>query len=182
MGLLLYALFSLFFIFPFVSSSRTPTPQPSKTTFLDVASSIQKTKNIFSSNTKTSMFNQQEKETTSSELAVELHSRTSLQKTTHTDYKSLTLSRLQRDSARVKSLSTRLDLAINSFSTSDLKPLETDSEFKSEALQSPVISGTSQGSTSGEYFSRVGIGKPASQANLILDTGSDINWVQCALR
>jgi hypothetical protein len=120
------------------------------------------------------MFNQQEKESTSSELTVELHSRTSLQKTTHTDYKSLTLSRLQRDSARVKSLLTRLDLAINSFSTSNLKPLETDSEFKSEALQSPVISGTSRGSTSGEYFSRVGIGKPASQAYLILDTGSDV--------
>ncbi|KAH8500795.1 hypothetical protein H0E87_015867 [Populus deltoides] len=97
------------------------------------------------------MFNQQEKVTTSSELTVELHSRTSLQKTTHTDYKSLTLSRLQRDSARVKSLLTRLDLAINYFSTSDLKPLETDSEFKSEALQSPVISGTSQGSTSGDW-------------------------------
>ncbi|KAJ6902985.1 hypothetical protein NC651_020466 [Populus alba x Populus x berolinensis] len=119
------------------------------------------------------MFNQQGNETTSSELTVELHSRTSLQKTTHADYKSLTLCLLQCDSARVKSLLTRLDLAINSVSTSDLKPLETDSEFKSEALQSPVISGTSQGSTSGEYFSRVGIGKPASQAYLILDTGSD---------
>ncbi|KAJ6910586.1 hypothetical protein NC652_021294 [Populus alba x Populus x berolinensis] len=101
------------------------------------------------------MFNQQGNETTSSELTC--------------------------DSARVKSLLTRLDLAINSVSTSDLKSLETDSEFKSEALQSPVISGTSQGSTSGEYFSRVGIGKPASQAYLILDTGSDVNqliiWV-----
>ncbi|KAJ6987992.1 hypothetical protein NC653_021049 [Populus alba x Populus x berolinensis] len=95
------------------------------------------------------MFNQQGNETTSSELTC--------------------------DSARVKSLLTRLDLAINSVSTSDLKSLETDSEFKSEALQSPVISGTSQGSTSGEYFSRVGIGKPASQAYLILDTGSDVN-------
>ncbi|KAF9677326.1 hypothetical protein SADUNF_Sadunf08G0096200 [Salix dunnii] len=178
MGLLLYALFSLFFISPFVSSSRTLAPQPSKTTVLDVSASTQKTINLFSSNTKTSLFNQQEKETTSSELTVELHSRTSLQKTTHTDYKSLTLSRLQRDSARVKSLLTRLDLAINSVSASDLKPLETDSEFKSEALQSSVISGTSQGS--GEYFSRVGIGKPASQAYLVLDTGSDVNWVQCA--
>ncbi|KAL3582112.1 hypothetical protein D5086_016444 [Populus alba] len=97
------------------------------------------------------MFNQQGNETTSSELTC--------------------------DSARVKSLLTRLDLAINSVSTSDLKSLETDSEFKSEALQSPVISGTSQGSTSGEYFSRVGIGKPASQAYLILDTGSDVNQI-----
>ena len=173
MGFLLYALFSLFFISPSVSSSRTLAPQPSKTTVLDVSASIQKTINIFSSNTKTSLFNQQKKETTSSELTVELHSRTSLQKTTHPDYKSLTLSCLQRDSARVKSLLTRLDLAINSVSASDLKPLETESEFKSEALQSSVISGTSQGS--GEYFSRVGIGKPANQVYLVLDTGSDVN-------
>lgn len=178
MGLLFYVIFSLFFASPPVSCSRILTPHPSETTVLDVAASIQRTKNIFSSGPKMSPFNQQEKETTSSELTVELLSRTSIQKTTHTGYKSLTLSRLQRDSARVKSLVTRLDLAINSISSSDLKPLETDSEFKSEDLQSPIISGTSQGS--GEYFSRVGIGKPPSQAYLILDTGSDVNWVQCA--
>ncbi|KAJ6721107.1 ASPARTYL PROTEASES [Salix viminalis] len=178
MGLLFYAIFSLIFASPPVSSSRILTPQPSETTVLDVAASIQKTKDIFSSDPKVSPFSQQKKETTSSELTVELLSRTSIQKTTHTDYKSLTLSRLHRDSARVKSLLTRLDLAINSISSSDLKPLGTDSEFKSEDLQSPIISGASQGS--GEYFSRVGIGKPPVQAYLILDTGSDVNWVQCA--
>ncbi|KAJ6312509.1 hypothetical protein OIU77_014103 [Salix suchowensis] len=178
MGLLFYAIFSLIFASPPVSSSRILTPQPSETTVLDVAASIQKTKDIFSSDPKVSPFSQQKKETTSSELTVELLSRTSIQKTTHTDYKSLTLSRLHRDSARVNSLSTRLDLAINSISSSDLRPLETDSEFKSEDLQSPIISGASQGS--GEYFSRVGIGKPPVQAYLILDTGSDVNWVQCA--
>ncbi|KAJ6718726.1 EUKARYOTIC ASPARTYL PROTEASE FAMILY PROTEIN [Salix purpurea] len=178
MGLLFYAIFSLIFASPPVSSSRILTPQPSETTVLDVAASIQKTKDIFSSDPKVSQFSQQKKETTSSELTVELLSRTSIQKTTHTDYKSLTLSRLHRDSARVNSLLTRLDLAINSISSSDLKPLETDSEFRSEDLQSPIISGASQGS--GEYFSRVGIGKPPVQAYLILDTGSDVNWVQCA--
>ncbi|KAJ6324504.1 hypothetical protein OIU76_011741 [Salix suchowensis] len=155
MGLLFYAIFSLIFASPPVSSSRILTPQPSETTVLDVAASIQKTKDIFSSDPKVSPFSQQKKETTSSELTVELLSRTSIQKTTHTDYKSLTLSRLHH-----------------------LKPLETDSEFKSEDLQSPIISGASQGS--GEYFSRVGIGKPPVQAYLILDTGSDVNWVQCA--
>ncbi|KAJ6356926.1 hypothetical protein OIU78_004924 [Salix suchowensis] len=146
MGLLFYAIFSLIFASPPVSSSRILTPQPSETTVLDVAASIQKTKDIFSSDPKVSPFSQQKKETTSSELTVELLSRTSIQKTTHNDYKSLTLSRLHRDSARVKSLLTRLDLAINSISSSDLKPLETDSEFKSEDLQSPIISGASQGS------------------------------------
>lgn len=45
-------------------------------------------------------------------------------------------------------------------------------------MQSPIISGTSQGS--GEYFTRVGIGKPPSQAYMVLDTGSDVSWIQCA--
>ncbi|KAJ6902987.1 hypothetical protein NC651_020468 [Populus alba x Populus x berolinensis] len=74
-----------------------------------------------------------------------------------------------------KSLLTRLDLAINSVSTSDLKPLETESEFKSLRLYKvPVISGTSQVSTSGEYFSRVGIEKPASPSlSYTSNTGID---------
>lgn len=45
-------------------------------------------------------------------------------------------------------------------------------------MKGPIISGTSQGS--GEYFSRVGIGKPSSQAYMVLDTGSDVSWIQCA--
>ncbi|KAF2321460.1 hypothetical protein GH714_041055 [Hevea brasiliensis] len=109
---------------------------------------------------------------------MELHSRTSIQKASHTDYKSLTLARLERDSARVRSLTARLDLVIHGISTSDLKPLDGNMEFKAEDLQSPVISGISQGS--GEYFSRLGIGKPPSSVYMVLDTGSDVSWVQCA--
>ncbi|KAF2325546.1 hypothetical protein GH714_030167 [Hevea brasiliensis] len=36
---------------------------------------------------------------------------------------------------------------------------------------------TSHGS--GEYFSRVGVGNPAKSYYMVLDTGSDVNWLQC---
>lgn len=178
MGFLIYVIFTLFFTSPF-ACSRCLLQAP-KTTLLDVKASIQKTRNVFSSDPKTTpSYNQQEKPLSSlSSLTMQLHSRTSIQKTSHTDYKSLTLARLDRDSARVRSLTTRLDLAVNGISKSDLKPLHTDLEFKAEDLQGPIVSGTSQGS--GEYFSRVGIGKPPSPAYMVLDTGSDVNWVQCA--
>lgn len=51
-------------------------------------------------------------------------------------------------------------------------------EVEDEKLEGPIISGTSQGS--GEYFSRVGIGHPPSEVYMVLDTGSDVNWLQCA--
>lgn len=38
-------------------------------------------------------------------------------------------------------------------------------------------SGASQGS--GEYFTRFGIGSPAKSFSMVLDTGSDITWLQC---
>jgi len=44
-------------------------------------------------------------------------------------------------------------------------------------IEAPLISGTTQGS--GEYFTRVGIGKPAREVYMVLDTGSDVNWLQC---
>ncbi|KAF2311160.1 hypothetical protein GH714_019762 [Hevea brasiliensis] len=176
---LLCALFALLLLTSPFACSRT-LPHSSKTAILDVKASIQKTKDVFSAHSKTTTtFNQQETSSSSSSWpSMELHSRTSIQKTSHTDYKSLTLARLERDSARVRSLTIRLDLAIRGISTSDLKPLDSDMEFKAEDLQSPIISGSSQGS--GEYFSRVGIGKPPSSVYMVLDTGSDVNWVQCA--
>ncbi|PON87066.1 Aspartic peptidase [Trema orientale] len=152
--------------------------------FLDVAASTQKTVNVFSLDSKSIQgLNQQEEEsfTSSSSLSLQLHSRISLHRPSHGDYRSLSLARLERDSARVRSLTTRLDLVLGGVSNSDLKPVEKNSnglEFGVEDVQAPVISGTSQGS--GEYFSRVGIGKPASPFYMVLDTGSDVNWVQCA--
>jgi len=45
-------------------------------------------------------------------------------------------------------------------------------------LESPIVSGTSQGS--GEYFTQVGIGSPPRQLYVVIDTGSDVSWVQCS--
>jgi hypothetical protein len=104
----------------------------------------------------------------------------SVQKHSYSDYKSLTLARLQRDSARVRSLTARLDLALRGIGQSDLEPADTSDGrgFEAENMQGPVVSGTSEGS--GEYFSRVGIGEPPSSVYMVLDTGSDVNWLQCA--
>ncbi|KAJ4838458.1 hypothetical protein Tsubulata_045113 [Turnera subulata] len=175
-------LYVIFFILlftssPLVSSSRI-LPKKPKTAVLDVAAAIAQTKHVLSSSPKTALpANHQQK--TDSPFSMQLHTRTSIQGTTHTDYRSLTLARLERDSARVRSLTTRLDLAVNGIATSDLKPLdEAVVEFGAESIQGPIVSGTSQGS--GEYFSRVGIGTPPSDVYVVLDTGSDVNWVQCA--
>nr|CAD1817070.1 unnamed protein product [Ananas comosus var. bracteatus] len=110
----------------------------------------------------------------------------------HANYKSLTLARLRRDAARVAALTARLALAVDGVARSDLKPMivtdateekkamatmVSEEEEEVEAIEGPIVSGTSQGS--GEYFSRVGIGSPAKQLFMVLDTGSDVTWVQC---
>ncbi|XP_022775811.1 protein ASPARTIC PROTEASE IN GUARD CELL 1 [Durio zibethinus] len=183
MRLLFCVLFVGFFVMaPFVACSRSLPQSPKATTVLDVAEAIEKTKNVLSYEpTKKPAFgplDQNLSASSSSSLSLQIHSRASIHKSSHLDYKSLTLFRLERDSARVGSLTTLLDLAVNSISKSDLKPLDNGLEFRAEDLESPIVSGSSQGS--GEYFTRVGIGKPPSQVYMVLDTGSDVNWVQCA--
>ncbi|KAL2347554.1 hypothetical protein Fmac_001554 [Flemingia macrophylla] len=175
MGPLTY-LFPLFILFC-PTHSRT-TPQPPKTTLLDVVSSLQKANNVVAFTRHNRPQARQQEPSLLSSFAIHLHPRASVQKPSHSDYKSLTLARLARDSARVMALQTRLDLALNRVTNSDLHPAESASALEANALQGPIVSGTSQGS--GEYFLRVGIGKPASQAYVVLDTGSDVSWIQCA--
>ena len=169
--------------------SRTLTETTSTTT-LDVTASLQKTQSVFSSynpKAKPQAFNQQKQKQTQtlSSLTLELHTRTSILSRpthththTHTDYKSLTIARLDRDSARLKSLTTRLHLALTGILQSDLEPSGGRGQEQQQDLQGPIISGTSQGS--GEYFCRVAIGRPPTPAYMVLDTGSDVNWLQCA--
>lgn len=171
-----YSLFCLFFIFSFSTVLSRNLLSSSRTNVLDVSASILKTLNFDTNSINT--FNQKEETSYSSSasLTLQLHYRSSIHKHAHNDYNSLTLARLERDSVRVKSLQTRLDLAITGITQSDLNPVYT--ELGAEELEVPVISGTSQGS--GEYFSRLGIGHPPSQVYMVLDTGSDVNWIQCA--
>nr|XP_025653239.1 protein ASPARTIC PROTEASE IN GUARD CELL 1-like [Arachis hypogaea] len=101
--------------------------------------------------------------------------RDSLFNAKHKDYKSLVLARLARDSARVDALNLKLHFALNNISKSDLHPTQT--ELLPEDLSTPVAFGTSMGS--GEYFTRVGVGQPSKPFYMALDTGSDVNWLQC---
>ncbi|KAF8407844.1 hypothetical protein HHK36_006981 [Tetracentron sinense] len=181
-GFLISSIFAFFFASSFSSVvSRTLSHTP-ETILLDITSSIQKTFDVLSFDPATLQTQQEQEKTTSSSssFSLQLHSRDSLHKSSHNDYKSLILSRLERDSARVRSLNTKLDLAINGIKRSDLKPMENSEgvEAKAGDLESPIVSGTSQGS--GEYFSRVGLGRPPKPFYMVLDTGSDVNWVQCA--
>ncbi|KVH91062.1 aspartyl protease family protein 2-like [Cynara cardunculus var. scolymus] len=73
--------------------------------------------------------------------------------------------RLRRDSIRVKTLT--------SLANSTATGRRTKADFSSS-----VISGLAQGS--GEYFTRIGIGTPPRYAYMVLDTGSDVVWIQCS--
>ncbi|KAL6190279.1 hypothetical protein ACLB2K_036677 [Fragaria x ananassa] len=174
MGSLCY--YILFALLSYSAHSRNLPTTTSKTTVLDVAASIQATLNAVSSYSNSGA-TQSLTHSASSSLSLPLHSRISLHQHSPKDYMSLISARLGRDSARVRSLTTRLDLAVSGIATSDLKPVDTES-FGTDEFEGPVVSGTSQGS--GEYFSRVGIGRPPSQVYVVLDTGSDVSWVQCA--
>ncbi|XP_058091384.1 protein ASPARTIC PROTEASE IN GUARD CELL 1-like [Magnolia sinica] len=180
--------FFLSFVFLLFSSVICRThPNIPKTIMLDVSASLQRTQDAISLDAQT-----QQQETQSlipdtttasspSSFTLQLHSRDSIKHpTTHKDYRSLTLARLARDSARVKSLTTKLEIAVNGVDRNDLKPQDSSEsviESEGKGLAGPIVSGTSQGS--GEYFSRVGIGRPPKPLYMVLDTGSDITWVQC---
>ncbi|XP_040383234.1 aspartyl protease family protein 2-like [Oryza brachyantha] len=45
-------------------------------------------------------------------------------------------------------------------------------------LHSPVLSGAPF--ESGEYFALIGVGTPSTKALLVIDTGSDLVWLQCS--
>ncbi|KAL6128558.1 hypothetical protein ACLB2K_071913 [Fragaria x ananassa] len=72
--------------------------------------------------------------------------------------------RLRRDSLRFDSLTS---LAYNR-----TRP------GPSSGFSSSIVSGLSQGS--GEYFTRIGVGSPPKYLYMVLDTGSDVVWLQCA--
>ncbi|CAN8310901.1 unnamed protein product [Cochlearia groenlandica] len=77
--------------------------------------------------------------------------------------------RLQRDSRRVISISTL---------ASQIPRKNATHAPRTGGFSSSVVSGLSQGS--GEYFTRIGVGTPARYVYMVLDTGSDIVWLQCA--
>ncbi|KAK9279782.1 hypothetical protein L1049_013464 [Liquidambar formosana] len=71
--------------------------------------------------------------------------------------------RLQRDAARIKTLTAMAAAA----------------KKKGADLSSSIISGYSQG-IFGEYLALVGVGTPPQYEYMNLDTGSNLVWIQCA--
>lgn len=179
-NLALLSLLSISFSF-FLPTAFSRTKLTSPTATLDVSGSLQNTRGVLSFDPQSqTSFSEQEQEqrqeqTPSGSFSVRLHPRESLVRTPYREYKALVLARLGRDSARVDALASKLNLALNNVTRTDLTPLRT--EIQPEDLSTPVVSGTSQGS--GEYFSRIGVGTPAKQFYMVLDTGSDVNWLQC---
>lgn len=82
-----------------------------------------------------------------------------------------------RDQLRVESIHGRINQMVNRVS-STTSTFGHQTKIPSQDFQAPVISGLSLGS--GEYFIRVSVGTPPKSTYLVLDTGSDILWLQCA--
>ncbi|KAE8686841.1 Protein ASPARTIC PROTEASE IN GUARD CELL 2 [Hibiscus syriacus] len=76
--------------------------------------------------------------------------------------------RMQRDVKRVASLLLRISGGGIHYgeATDGVNDFESD-----------VVSGMDQGS--GEYFVRIGVGSPPRSQYMVIDSGSDIVWVQC---
>ncbi|XP_040997493.1 protein ASPARTIC PROTEASE IN GUARD CELL 1-like [Juglans microcarpa x Juglans regia] len=171
--------FSAISLFPLAFSRDIPEITH---TFLDVSASLEQARAVLNFDPETVKPLIQQKEPllqaqvgNSSSFSVQVHPRESLYKSSYEDYKSLVLARLERDSARVEALTTKFQLALEGVKKSDLKPVEK--ELLPEDLSTPIVSGRSL--RSGEYFSRIGVGTPAKPFYMVLDTGSEINWLQC---
>ncbi|KAJ8573147.1 hypothetical protein K7X08_009658 [Anisodus acutangulus] len=106
-------------------------------------------------------------------LSVQLHhvdlaSPSSFNATPHALFKL----RLQRDAVRTKALSV--------IAASNITRGRRGGRHHAGGrdFSSSIISGLSQGS--GEYFTRLGVGTPPKYAYVVLDTGSDVVWIQCS--
>ncbi|XP_027361322.1 protein ASPARTIC PROTEASE IN GUARD CELL 2-like [Abrus precatorius] len=95
---------------------------------------------------------------------VKLVHRDKISKAPDKDHRTRFNARMKRDVKRVASLLRRLN---NGYSY----------EYKEAGFGSDVVSGTEQGS--GEYFVRIGVGSPPTYQYMVIDSGSDIVWVQC---
>ncbi|XP_031495992.1 aspartyl protease family protein 2-like [Nymphaea colorata] len=96
--------------------------------------------------------------------------------------------RLDRDSARVYSIDSRLAQQTHgrpiSHGPSGAVPRPRRNvtrhlpSRRPRSFSSSIVSGLSQGS--GEYFTRVGVGTPSHSMYMVVDTGSDVMWIQCS--
>ncbi|KAH0449731.1 hypothetical protein IEQ34_020423 [Dendrobium chrysotoxum] len=111
---------------------------------------------------------------TKTTLRIDLAHRDSLLSGNHTPEQAFQL-RLDRDAARV----SKIEETLASAAPIGPAPVSGNRSRRGRrSFSSAVVSGLAQGS--GEYFTRIGIGTPARYAYMVLDTGSDVVWLQCA--
>ncbi|KAM0062713.1 putative nepenthesin [Helianthus debilis subsp. tardiflorus] len=89
----------------------------------------------------------------------------------HGDHRRRVEARLKRDVKRVAFLNSRI--GNGSYTAGG----GGGGRFEVEDFGSEVVSGMQQGS--GEYFVRIGVGSPAQSQYMVVDSGSDVVWVQC---
>ncbi|XP_019160495.1 PREDICTED: protein ASPARTIC PROTEASE IN GUARD CELL 2-like, partial [Ipomoea nil] len=87
-----------------------------------------------------------------------------------TDFRRRFGSQMKRDAHRVAALNRRTRCGGGSGKAA---------EYEVEEFGADVVSGMDQGS--GEYLVRIGVGSPAKNQYMVIDSGSDIVWVQCQL-
>lgn len=75
--------------------------------------------------------------------------------------------RMRRDTDRVAAILRRISG----------KTVSSGSKYEVDDFGSDVVSGMDQGS--GEYFVRIGVGSPPRDQYMVIDSGSDMVWVQC---
>ncbi|XP_072970320.1 protein ASPARTIC PROTEASE IN GUARD CELL 2 [Typha angustifolia] len=97
---------------------------------------------------------------TEDNLSVNLFHRDSLSNHAYRSHGHRIASLLARDAARAAAVTRRLSPS-----------------YKVEDFGSEVVSGLTAGS--GEYFVRVGVGTPPEDQFMVVDSGSDVIWVQC---
>ncbi|GMH12487.1 hypothetical protein Nepgr_014328 [Nepenthes gracilis] len=93
---------------------------------------------------------------------------------TSCDYSHSFSLRMSRDATRVAALVHRLSIR-GANTPSD--GVGVNNNYEVDAFGSEVVSGIDEGS--GEYFVRIGVGSPPRSQYMVIDSGSDIVWVQC---
>lgn len=84
--------------------------------------------------------------------------------------------RLKRDAVRAESLAARARGSRHGYGSGSGSG-RTGNSSTGGRFSSSVVSGLTQGS--GEYFTRLGVGTPPKYMYMVLDTGSDVVWIQC---
>uniref|UniRef100_A0A7N0VJV2 Peptidase A1 domain-containing protein n=1 Tax=Kalanchoe fedtschenkoi TaxID=63787 RepID=A0A7N0VJV2_KALFE len=91
----------------------------------------------------------------------------------HQNHNRIFEDRIKRDVYRVHKLIQKLSSRSETVYDTD----NSSSRYGVEEFGSDVVSGMEQGS--GEYFVRIGVGSPPRNQYMVVDSGSDIVWVQC---